>query len=319
MLDDKPANQLCSLLDWYQQKAVYLAKTRDFFKQRQVLEVNTPSLLPEANLDVHIDSFEVVSQQPFTRAFLQSSPELAIKRLLMQGMGDCYQLGCAFRSEPLDKWHLPEFMMLEWYRVDWTADQLMTEVSDWLVEVFDFDPISCITYAQAFKEVGLGQIHQRELSVLQFDLARFGVDFDTPPTDQVTCLNYLVDQVLAPSWSKQSVALYDFPVDQALLAQVDRGVCPPVAKRFEVFVDGQECGNGYQELQDPQAHEAIWQQDQIDRKAQGKPTLPLPTKWLADLERSPLPNCSGVAMGFDRLVALAMGVDLSHLTSWYQS
>jgi lysyl-tRNA synthetase class 2 len=292
-------------------RAGILAKIRHFFAERGVLEVETPVLSKCAVSDPFIDSLEVsFGFRPGIedeRLYLQTSPEYAMKRLLAAGSGDIYQMAKVFRNGESGRKHNPEFTMLEWYRLGFGDRDLMTEVAALVETVVPELQVRYLSYAELFEqELGLDP-HHASLAQLQ-RACREHVDAPFDDDDRDTWLNLLMSHVLEPRL-KGGVFIHSYPASMAALAQVrtdEQG--RRVAARFELFVDGVELANGYHELTDAAEQACRLDGDQQQRAALGLPQRPLDSRLVQALEAG-LPECAGVALGVDRLVMLALGVD----------
>jgi len=288
-------------------RARLLARIRAFFAERGVLEVETPILSRSGNSDPNIRSIATDDQQ---RRYLRTSPEYAMKRLLAAGLGDIYELGRVFRAGETGRHHNPEFTMVEWYRLDRGYLDLATEVAD-LVRycgegAFDGWQTRRIAYRDLFREgLGLDPFHCSE-SDLAACAAERGIR--AGPLQHLEWLDLLLAEVLQPALPGECITvLYDFPPEQAALARIRPGD-PPVAERFEVFLNQTELANGYQELSDPDEQRRRFERENRLRAARGEETAPLDTRLVAAL-RHGLPECSGVALGVDRLLMAVLKLD----------
>ncbi|MBV1788786.1 EF-P lysine aminoacylase GenX [Marinobacterium sp. D7] len=290
-------------------RARMLAQVRDFFARHEVMEVDTQLMSHCAVSDPFIDSIEVsygaVPGQPTHRLYLQTSPEYAMKRLLAAGSGAIYQLGKVFRNGESGSRHNPEFTMLEWYRPGFSAEQLMDEVEALVGQVVPAFSARRVSYRALFQsELGIDP-HVADVAQLQA-LCRQHVDAPFEDQSRDTWLNLLMSHVIEPRLL-EPVFVHSFPASQAALAQVVQDETgTPVATRFELFVRGIELANGYLELIDAQEQRRRLQQDQQQRAELVLPQRPLEMRLVAALEAG-LPVCAGVALGFDRLVMLALG------------
>jgi lysyl-tRNA synthetase class 2 len=302
MVDWKPSASLQNL----QQRAHALAKIRRFFFERDVLEVETPLLASSTVPDVYIESIaaEVTDGNSSRQNFLQTSPEFFMKRLLASGSGSIYQIAKAFRQEEKGTRHNIEFTLLEWYRLSYSLDQLMTELEQLVQEVLDCGPISRLSYRQIFQQYLQIDPHEITLDELQ-QLANAEVDFSGSDLSKTDYLQLLLSNSIEPKLPPYCI-IYDYPKEQAALATLaadEHGVV--VAKRFELFGHGMELANGYFELSDAAEQRARFDADNATRREKGLQTHAADEKLIAALE-SGLPSCSGVAVGVDRLLMLLL-------------
>lgn len=256
--------------------------------------------------DIHIDCPRL-AEPDF--AYLQSSPEYFMKRLLAAGSGSIYCLGKVFRLGEVGARHYPEFTMLEWYRVGWDEHRLMVEVFDLIAEVGAIDHSRGYlkkTYRELFiSQTGIDPhtCDVAELRALASQVARrdFGEE------DRSTCLDLIFSLCIEPSLPGGVVFVLDYPACQAALAEtlVDNdGVS--CARRFEVFLDCMELGNGYYELTDAEELRARFVADNVQRRNIGKSEVE-PDEHLLAAMSAGLPSCAGVAIGFDRLLMNLLG------------
>lgn len=303
-----------------ERRAHLLAVTRSFFADRGLLEVETPLLAQAPVPDLHLHSFAVPTSEG--EHWLQTSPEYAMKRLLAAGSGPIYQISKVFREGEAGRRHNPEFTLLEWYRPGFTARELMDEMDAYLAATLDAEPAERRSYEEVFRQsLGLDP-HRATVAELADCAADAGLDAP-PDLTRDDWLQWLLAQRIEPELGGgtdrtaagtvdariRPTFVYDFPSSQAALARirVDPGG-PPVAERFEVFIRGMELANGFHELTDAAEQRRRFEEELEKRRAAGKPTVPLDERFLAALEDG-LPDCSGVALGFDRLVMLAFGTD----------
>lgn len=295
-------------LDALRARAQIIARVRDFFARRAVLEVDTPSLSSAAVSDPQLQPF-VTSYTPdgghIARAvYLHTSPEYPMKRLLAAGSGCIWQLCKVFRNGETGGRHNPEFSMLEWYRLGFDHHQLMDEVNALVCEVLGCSSARRITYAGLFAEVLALDIHRcSDLELAQLGRERCGF---VGELSRDGWLDLLFSHCIEPEL-QQPTMVYAFPASQAALAQIVEGDdCVPSAARFELFVQGMELANGYFELTDAQEQARRFQADQDQRLNMGVVALPVDQRLVAALQAG-LPACAGVALGLDRLVMLALG------------
>lgn len=284
-----------------------LDKIRAFFRHAGVLEVETPVLWPTVGTDPHLDCFSVDGGA--CTLYLQSSPELAMKRLLAAGSGSIFQICKAFRRGEIGRLHNPEFTLLEWYRVGFDLSQLMDEVACLLEELLTpyIQGRLYFTYEEIFQRY-LGISWQAPLPHFKRQAKALGLIEAAVVCgqDRGLWLDFLFSHAIQPQLPKQTlVFVYDFPAAMAAMARL-KPEDPCVAERFEVFVDSVELANGYRELTDPVEQRARFEADLAQRRRAGMPLPPVDEAFLAALEAG-LPDCAGVALGVDRVLMLAQG------------
>lgn len=295
-------------------RAHLLGRIRSFFAERDVLEVETPLLSVAATPDPQLHSFCAYSSAPADdRAprFLHTSPEFPMKRLLAAGSGSIYQICKAFRGAERGRLHNPEFTLIEWYRVGLDYHALMDEVAALAAATLDglrvLAPPERFGYHDAFAAYAGVDPHRatgRELAATARarGLAVSGLALEDADAWRDLVLTHLVEPRLGRG---RLSFLYDYPASQAALARIRPGE-PPVAERFEAYLDGMELANGFAELADAGEQRERFRRANAVRRAQGLPQVPLDERLLAALAHG-LPACSGVALGFDRLVMAAAG------------
>jgi lysyl-tRNA synthetase class 2 len=296
-------------------RAGLLARIREFFSIQGVLEVDTPVIGRGAATDPAIAPFITSYVAPGSNQgmplYLHSSPEFGMKRLLAAGSGPIYQLSHVFRNGEFGRRHNPEFMLLEWYRPGYSPAQLMDEIDALMLQVLrghvDYQPAVRTSYRQWFlDETGLDPWSDTPAAFRSFAANHLASVPDNMPDDELDpWLDLLLTHWLEPRLEVPSLFVQDFPPSQASLARV-RPQPLPVAERFELYVHGVELGNGFHELTDSDEQRQRFERDNRLRKRAGQPAVRFDQGLLAALD-SGLPDCSGVALGFDRLVMLAAG------------
>lgn len=293
-------------------RARLLERVRAFFAARGVLEVETPQLAAATVTDLHLASLAThLSGAGGGRTlYLQTSPEYAMKRLLAAGSGPIYQLARAFRDGEAGRRHNPEFTLLEWYRPGFDHHRLMDEVetllADVLAGVLDGSAAERLTYGELFERHLDLDPHRAAAPELRRALVRAGLGEPPAGLDRDALLDLALAGVIEPRLGRgRPTFVYDFPASQAALARIRPGK-PPVAERFEAFVEGLELANGFHELTDAAEQRRRFESDLARRRAAGLPEPPVDERFLAALEAG-LPPAAGVALGFDRLVMLAAG------------
>lgn len=288
------------------ERAALLARIRAFFAERGVLEVETPALSACGVTDPGVDAIRASAPLLGRDAlYLHTSPEHALKRLLAAGAGDVYTLCRVFRDGEAGRWHEPEFTMLEWYRLGRDELELADEVVELLGALLGPRAVRRLTYAEAF-ERELGVAPDAPAAALSAALERAGV---TPPSslEHGALLDLALSAVVVPACGDALTVVHDFPASQAALARIKPGD-PAVAARFEVFCAGVELANGYAELTDPGEQRARFAAELDRRRRAGRHVPPVDEAFLAALDDG-LPDCAGVSVGVDRVVALALGFD----------
>ncbi|MCW8924847.1 MAG: EF-P lysine aminoacylase EpmA [Xanthomonadales bacterium] len=285
-------------------RARLLQDIRVFFQQYEVMEVETPLLSRAGNSDPEIESVGAGEG-----AYLRTSPEFALKRLLAAGNRDIYELGRVFRSGETGRTHNPEFTLLEWYRTGFTYHELMDEVAVLVRHcgrgTLDDWPLEKLSY--------------RELFSIHLDLDPFTADLETLAAaaskrgiadielDHRQWLDLLMSLVIQPALPvRQLTFVFDYPADQAALARV-RQDSPPVAERFELYLGSTELANGYQELTCAAEQRQRFEVENAQRRERGQAVYPVDEHLLAALEHG-MPECAGVALGVDRLLMALTGV-----------
>jgi lysyl-tRNA synthetase class 2 len=295
-------------LDVLRHRAAMLAGVREFFTRRGVLEVETPILSAAAVTDPQIESL-MTHVAGAGRFYLHTSPEYAMKRLLAAGSGDIYQICRVFRDGESGRWHNPEFTLIEWYRLGFDDGQLMSEVEALIGAVLAphrmLPPAERLSYAAALQRHAGVDAHGASDRELTLAAERHGIDCRAE-LDRDATLDLLMGLIVGPRLGvDRPCFICDYPASQGALARLKPGL-PPVAARFEFYLDGIELANGFHELTDGSEQRARFEQEQSVRRARGLTTRPLDERLLAAMAAG-LPDCAGVALGFDRLVALALG------------
>lgn len=281
------------------QRAQLLAEVRAFFYGRQVLEVDVPLLSSCSVTDVHLDALQC--EVSGGTGYLQTSPEFYMKRLLAMGSGDIFYLGRAFRQDESGRRHRPEFTMLEWYRLGFSLDSLIEEVVALIRLLAPAIEVQYTTYGQVFQN----QLGINPHTACLAELTRLGqqcANVSWSDADPNVWLDLLFTHCVEPAMPAGLLIVTDYPASQAALARLGtdaQGFC--VAKRFEVYWDGMELANGYWELTSADEQASRFQADLQQRARLAKPLPPVDYRLLAALAQG-VPDCAGVALGFDRLL-----------------
>jgi lysyl-tRNA synthetase class 2 len=288
-------------------RAELLAAIRTFFRERGVLEVETPLLCSTGVTDPAIEPLLVERGASVARPrYLQTSPEYAMKRLLAAGSGPVFQITKAFRDGEAGSRHNPEFTLLEWYRPGYDHHRLMAEVAALICHCLGDRPEQRITYRQLFLDcLGLDPFTASVEELQAFARAR--IEVGALAGDRDFWLDLLLSHLIEPQLSRRGICfVYDYPASQAALARIVESGGVAVGQRFELYVDGMELANGYHELTDAAEQRRRFDRDNARRREHGLPERPLDENLLAALAHG-LPGCSGVALGVDRLLMLATG------------
>jgi lysyl-tRNA synthetase class 2 len=293
-----------------QRRAQLLAATRQFFAARAVLEVDTPMVINAPVSDVHLHSARVTFANDTDAFYLHTSPEYAMKRLLADGTGDIYQICHVVRARERGRLHNPEFTLVEWYRLGWDLNALIEEV-DALVRVLlgpraPARPLQRISYQQAFLEhVALDPFTATHA---ELTAAARAAGFAGAAAERDELLELLMSLRVGPKLGRTALTfVHGYPASQAALARLDPAD-PRTALRFELYCEGVELANGFHELGDAAEQRARFERDLTARRRLGLGATALDERLLAALAAG-LPECCGVALGFDRTVMLAIGAD----------
>ncbi|WP_288398638.1 EF-P lysine aminoacylase EpmA [uncultured Acinetobacter sp.] len=283
---------------------------REFFAQRNVMEVETPIVSQAGVTDVHLASVQVQRhiEGRMQQQYLQTSPEFAMKRLLAAGSGAIYQICKVFRDDEHGRKHNSEFTMLEWYRPGLDLRELMHETAALLnvCLAHRFDEIRplVLSYKHAFQDrLDINPL-QATLAQLKQTAQRVGLTLDLGD-DRLAYMDLLFSHFVEPSLGFDTpIFLTDFPPEMASLAKVRLDEdSEEVAARFEVYIEGLELANAYDELLDASVLRARFEADNQEREKLGLQVMPLDENLLAALAH--MPECSGIALGIDRLLMVA--------------
>lgn len=303
MTDWRPTADFSAL----SRRAQLLAAIRALFAARGVLEVDTPLLASAPVTDPNIEAITTIAPDGEAVMYLQTSPEFAMKRLLAAGSGAIYQICKAFRRGERGRRHNPEFTMLEWYRPGLSLSELMDEVA--AIVALAVGPVESnhYSYQQVFEQHCDLNPHSASLAELKAcGRANLDLNFDTDDRD--VWLQLLMSSVVEPLLDRESLSfVYDFPASQAALAKTRTNADGiQIASRFEAFFAGMELANGYDELRDANELVRRIRDDHARRAENGQVLPPIDRNLLKAM--TTLPECVGVAMGFDRLTMLACDV-----------
>lgn len=261
---------------------------RAWFNREGFIEVETPVRLPTPALEMHIDA------EPSGTAFLRTSPELHMKRLLAAGYDRIYQIGPCFRKGERGNRHHPEYTMLEWYRTHADYRDIMRDTEQLLAALSELPGLAAPLSPPPFPRFTVESLfleHAGWNPVTDYDAERFEHDLVT-----------LVEPAL-PRMSP--VFVMDYPAPAAALSRPKPGR-EQVAERFELYINGIEIANAFSELTDPVEQRRRFEDWAEQRRAQGAPVYPLDEDFLSALELG-MPLSGGIAMGIDRLAMVLAG------------
>lgn len=298
-------------------RAQIFSRAREFFSTRGYLEVETPALQVSPCMEAHLQAFK--TQWQGREFYLHTSPEFAMKKLLVAGLPKIFQFAKVFRDEVKSRWHSPEFCMLEWYQVGMDYKDMMDETLDLIrhasSNVMTANGVTCdpaapaqkITVVDALREYADVNIlpHLNDVAHIKAEARRIGVHVSDSDDWDNALLKILMDRVEPEMGKGAPSVLYDYPVSMAALAR-PKPEDPRFAERFEIYVCGIELANAFGELTDPNIQRDRFLHDVALRKATYGQDYPVDHDFLAALEHG-LPAASGNALGMDRLVMLATG------------
>lgn len=318
------------MYDWrqrVQKRASVVAAIRRFFEELDFMEVDTPVALTAVAPELHIEApvVEILAGRRVERRFLQTSPELPMKRLLAAGLERIFQMAPVFRDGDLSDCHRPEFRLLEWYRRDAPWTTLLDDCEGLLRRcaraaglgsklrhgkaVIDLDePFRRLTVDQAFRvHAGFSILDALQLDQLRSRLTQLRVRFAaTDSWDDLFHRVFLSRVEPKLLEDPRPVFLTHYPAPLAALARL----CPEdprASERFELYACGLELANGFGELTDPEEQRQRFENDRNHRIAAGRKEIPIDERFLAAL--SDLPPSAGIALGLERLLMLLLGVD----------
>ncbi len=309
---------LSSKIARLQDRALMLRAARSFFDARGVLEVDCPILSAQASVDAHIDLIPALYQGK-DKHYMHSSPEFGMKRLLAEGIGDIYQLSHVFRDGELSAKHNPEFMMAEWYRLDFSLEQMIEETILFIRLFLGDLPYKVVSYREVFQQTtGIDYLTAGESDLFAYIQTK-GIPFYPGVLEEGkdALLNLILGLEVEPNLGNEELCvLAYYPASQAALARKRWHGSEQVAERFEVYYQGVELANGYHELTNPHEQRLRFEEANQHRSNLGKEKLPLDENFLEALKKG-LPDCSGVAVGFDRLMMLRQGEEqIAHVLPW---
>lgn len=317
-------------------RAQIMKDLRAFFDNEGYVEVESPALQVSPGLEPHLTAFQtnIIDKDGIRKKlYLHTSPEFAMKKLLAAGMHKIFQVSHVFRDEEWSKAHHPEFTMVEWYAVgmSWRQQaeegiELVRKICGPSVEyagkVCDLNkPCEIISVQEAFERTtGIDILktvlnpHNPDTNMLRFAAETIGIRTDISDTWEDIFFRIFLDRVEHTLGTEVPTVLHSYPTPLAALARVSKNN-PRLSERFEVFVCGLELANGYGELTDADEQRVRFEEMTEQRKGQGLAPYPIDESFMEALE-SGIPDCAGIAMGFDRLVMIAVGATQIENVLW---
>ena len=300
-------------------RARIIAGIRRFFDEKGFVEVDTPLMVPQPGMEPHLEAFQTTYEM--RQFYLHTSPEYAMKRLLVAGFERIYQICKVFRHEPVGRMHTPEFTMLEWYRAYADYTDIMVD-TEYLIAGLATDlhgepvvrtdqyavdltpPWERLTVREAMlRYAGITADPYSETAAFIRQAGHSTVDKDDPP--DVAFFKVFLDRVEPHLGLQKPTILCDYPAPMAALAK-RKSSAPDLAERFEVYIAGVELCNAFTELNDPDEQRQRLEEEAAQRVREGNSAYPIDECFLSALEYG-MPPSGGIALGVDRLIMLLTG------------
>ncbi len=284
---------------------------REWLKEKGYIEILLPSLYPETSPDFNLESFEIEFKSVFNlsqkyKLYLQTSPELLMKRLISQGFDQIFYLGPAFRQGEYSSLHHPEFTIIEWYKRDANYFDLMDELEELAKDVFNLTTILRISFKKLLEKIAGRQFSNLSSQEIKNWLAQTNIDLTNKDDEEI--FEFIIVQYIEPFISKkEAVFIYDYPACLSMQAKLkEDNLC--VCERFEFYIRGIEVANGYSEEFNKKELEKRFKQHLERREKAGKKLYPIPTKFLSELKED-IGRYAGVAFGLERLALALLNLD----------
>ena len=311
-------------------RSAFLHTSRDFFLQQGFVEMDAATLVPAAGMEPHIEPFITHLKRPegeLKQFYLHTSPEFAMKKMLVAGFEKIFFLGHVFRNNENTEIHSPEFTMLEWYRAyeDYTTlmddckelvyflkNRLKPEWShvwrrdDLLVR--DWQTRSLTTIMMSKCGLDLRRIKEKDQEELLKSIRKNGIfDGDKSwPIDDLFFLLYI--NLVEPELGKDlPIIIKDYPLWMASMAKRKEDD-PDFVERFELYIDGIELANGFTELNDPDEQLERLRKEQKQRQVMKRSQVPIDLDFIESLKAG-MPPAAGIALGLDRLMMVCCGLN----------
>lgn len=294
-------------LEALRRRAALLARARAFFGDRGYLEVETPVLGRAGAADAQLAQF-TVADPVYGTLYLQTSPEYAMKRLILAGSGSIFQITKAFRQGESGRFHNPEFTLIEWYGLGYDRERLIIEACALIARLAPslHDKARIVSYREAFREaLGIDPIEDPDDRLRDAARAHVPSAHELPLDDRDEILDLLMTHAVAPAFPTGALTVVtDYPPSQAALARLNaRGL----ADRFEIYQGPMELANGFHEATRGGEYAQRFATEAAKRRARGLPDIPEDRRLLGALAEGDLPDCAGCALGLDRVLMLAVG------------
>ncbi|CAL4324410.1 Elongation factor P--(R)-beta-lysine ligase [Buchnera aphidicola (Pterocallis alni)] len=304
-------------------RAIFFSKIRSFFFKKKVLEIDTPLLTKYTITDVNISSLKVVYQDQFLYnknifMWLITSPEYHMKRLLSLGIGPIYQICHVFRKDEIGRYHNPEFTMLEWYQPFYDMFDMIDMIKFFFYCVFNILYCEMISYQDIFiRYLNIDPLHTNKKELNSILCSLHHKHLISSKNNIVDILELLFMIYIQPKIGLEiPIFIYHYPREQAMLARINQKN-HLVSDRFEIFFKGIEIGNGFYELINKVEQKKRFEQDNVKRVKYGLESREIDFRLLNALDSQYMPDCSGVAIGIDRLMMILLGTNhIKHVISF---
>ncbi|QFQ32727.1 elongation factor P--(R)-beta-lysine ligase [Buchnera aphidicola (Aphis fabae)] len=303
----KPSASIKNLI----KRSKIINNIRLFFLENKILEVETPSLSKSTITDINLTPFETNYFSPGNnlnklKLWLITSPEYHMKRLLSASSGPIYQICRSFRNKEYGQRHNPEFTILEWYQISCSMNKFIDKIDLFFQKILKFEKSEKISYQEVFvKYLNIDPFSTNITELYKiskkFNLAHLTCSEKNLNTVMEILFTLLIEPFLG---EKRPIFVYHFPAEQASLASLNKKN-NHIAERFEIFFKGIELGNGFYELTDYLENKKRLINENKKRYEMNLPIREIDSNFLNAINYG-LPSCSGVAIGLDRLIMIAL-------------
>ncbi len=306
-------------LPFLKKRDLFLRLIRNFFYSKNFLEIDSPLLLKSPCMEPHLDPFIVIGTLSGVKYFLPTSPEFYLKKILSSGEEKIFSLSPSFRDEEKSKSHSHQFLMLEWYRENSSLKEIAKDIQELLCFIkdnFSFEPVININgeeirFDEGFNWIELNHFFKEsfgqkftELKSLNEwrQIAKINGAQTNEKWDENDCFSYLMVSKIEKKLNEfeKPVILYGYPKFQSALSEVKNGI----SERFELYINGVELANAYNELKGKEKNLQRYKEFQKERVRLGKENLPADEELFDSVENFHSP--SGIAFGIDRFLSLIL-------------